>query len=273
MADLAPQRIPINDIEISNDAPVTAATNVKIGGAINDYLAKTSNYVEFLANGNWTAPDANGDGNPFLLVLHGSGGGGGGGSSDATSAGGGGGGAPILLIPVLVTPGIVYPITIGAGGAGGVSPNSGSNGGNTTFGSLATFYGGAGGLTRNAAGLGYLGDGLERLGNSFGFGTMAFLGSPGGAAGWEAVSAVGRPGVNSVYALGGAGGDNGLGGNGGGGGGAAWGAGGIGHGDTIPGTAAAANSGAGGGGFRISAGNNGYAGGSGRLRLYWYGNA
>lgn len=214
---------------------------------------------EFLANGNWTCPKG-----VSKAYLWASGGGGGGGSSTGTAAGGGGAGAAIMWIPVDVVPDTVYAVTIGAGGAGGTAGNSGLSGGTTTFGSLASFYGGAGGLTRDITTDGYLGDGLENIGSNLGY-----FGAPGGAAGWQPTTAAGRAGVNSAFASGGAGGDNGLGGNGGGGGGAAWGAGGIGHGDNVAGTAAAANSGAGGGGYRVSGGNNGYAGGSGRLYVYY----
>lgn len=89
------------------------------------------------------------------LVVCGRGGGGGGGAGTISgsyplSAGGGGGGAMTSCVPIVVTPSTAYTVTVGAGGAGGpgiVSIGSvGTVGGTSSFGSLATFKGGAAGL-------------------------------------------------------------------------------------------------------------------------------
>lgn len=207
---------------------------------------------EFLSSGNWTCPKG-----VSKAYLWASGGGGAGGGSGGADSGGGGGGAPIIWVAVDVVPDTVYAVTIGAGGTGNAS-NSGSQGSSTTFGSLATFPGGYGGLTATTA----YASPLNLIG-SFPYGG----GAPGGAAGWG--SGTGQPGVRSIFASGGISNVS-TGNDTGGGGGAAWGAGGNGHGDTVAGTAAAANSGAGGGGFRSGAGSqSGYAGGSGRLYVYY----
>jgi hypothetical protein len=108
----------------------------------------------FTANGNFTVPSG-----VYKLLLIGCGGGGGGGSANvgvlgngtSYGSGGGGGGAALYSQIVAVTPGNVYAVTIGGGGTGGFTSGSpgngddGSDGGDTTFGSLATFRGAAGG--------------------------------------------------------------------------------------------------------------------------------
>ena len=69
-------------------------------------------------------------------------GGGGGGSGHA---GGGGAGGLIYSASYAVTA-TTYTASIGAGGNGAVDPNKGTNGGNTSFGSLTADGGGAGGI-------------------------------------------------------------------------------------------------------------------------------
>ena len=88
----------------------------------------------------------------LLVCGHGGGGGGGGGGFGCLGVSGkggwGGGGAASVCIPVSVTASTAYAVTIGAGGAGGSSgppSTNGASGGNSTFGSLATFRGAQGG--------------------------------------------------------------------------------------------------------------------------------
>jgi hypothetical protein len=92
------------------------------------------------------------------VIVCGRGGGGGGGGGEYRSggtgterSGSGGGGAATVCLPVSVTAGGSVVVTIGAGGAGGTAlgadgtGNNGSDGGDTTFGALATFKGAKGG--------------------------------------------------------------------------------------------------------------------------------
>lgn len=263
MADIPSSRAKINDIEVSADAPVTEALMNKFGADINDYLDKELNYLEILSSTTWTAPDQ-----INWVIIEASGGGGGGGSGGAGPGGGGfqggsGGGAPIIRTPVKVTPGNVYTVTIGAGGA------SDANGSSTTFigaDASLTFPGGDRGKTPDYDWKG-VPSGTPPIAAIQSFvntkGGRSVLGSAGGADGYfEATSIVPyQSGEASIYASG----TNG---------GCAFGPGGnIGAPATVGGSAAA-NSGAGGGGggaaaFPVLGG----AGGSGRLRLYWYGNA
>lgn len=137
--------------------------------------------VTFNASGSITIPA--GITNILVTGRGGSGGGGGGagggGGSTATPARGGGGGSSggatiSRNIPLVVTPGTTYTITIGAagtlgtGGAGavanaagatGTAGNNGGNGGNSTFDTLWTFYGGAAGQGGSAGSLAAAGTG------------------------------------------------------------------------------------------------------------------
>ena len=138
------------------------------GGAISGGIADpTGNfrYFVFPEPGNMTlGSDVDG---PLISILA-VGGGGGGGSGHA---GGGGAGAVIHLdfggSPV---PGATHPVAVGGGGAAGNSPNKGSKGGTTTFGTNPSNYyisapgGGLGGGWNDNSGKG--GDGGSGGGDS-----------------------------------------------------------------------------------------------------------
>lgn len=262
--------------------------------------------IEFLASTTWTCPPG-----VHHVMLEGCGGGGGGGgatpagtvNTESATGGAGGGGAQLRRRIVAVTPGTTYTITIGAGGAGGGASTAGSAGGDTSFGSLATFAGAGGGTSSSSsssnAARATLG-GLPVANVSANYnGRIAFptnasdLVIPAAGAGGSGVNAIGgfTTGFNGNESVegyaGGAGAASGAtgatyygGGGGGGGGGGPYGAGGAGGaGGDGPdlagtnGTAAAANSGAGGGGgggagqwsTPTAAAGTGGAGGSGRL--------
>lgn len=105
----------------------------------------TINVQTFTTNGTYT-PSV---GLQYAVVeLVGGGGGGGGAAGSTTSgssgAGGGGGGYSRKLLDA-ATVGASQAVTIGAGGAGGSPNNTGSNGGTTTFGTIFSATGGAGG--------------------------------------------------------------------------------------------------------------------------------
>ncbi len=108
------------------------------------------------ASGNWTVPA----GVSRIEVEVWGGGGGGGGAMPVGGYTVGGGGGAYGMDTFDVVPGTVYSVTIGPGGAGGVSSGSsglpGSNGGTTSFGTLISAGGGIGGQpisnTRGGAG-------------------------------------------------------------------------------------------------------------------------
>lgn len=93
----------------------------------------------FTSSGTWTKPSGYSADTPVIIEVWG---GGGGGSSNA-SGGGGGGGAYSQVIVNMGSLGATETITVGTGGATGFN---GVTGGTSSFGSLLSAFGGAGGL-------------------------------------------------------------------------------------------------------------------------------
>lgn len=134
---------------------------------------------EYSSSGTWTKPA----GATFVMVeLWGGGGGGGSGRRRAVGTArlggtGGGGGAYKYFLFKASDLGATENVTIGAGGTGGAAVtvndtngNDGAAGGNTTFGSHLTAYGGSAGTggTTTAAGGGAGGGGMASGGPAFG---------------------------------------------------------------------------------------------------------
>lgn len=251
-------------------------------------------YKDFTSSGTWTAPAG-----VTMVWLYGwgqGGQGGGGGRSDNASGttttnsggGGGGGGAQLSYCVIQVVPNTGYVVTIPNSSTstnGAVANNTngtpGSDGGNTTFGSLATFFGGKGGDGGKATGTTIISAGgpnsnlipvrpaKNDISGDLNGTWMPGAGGSGGQHGTSSAGQLaGQPGMGCVFGNatvssgGGAGATvTGLGGSGGGGGGnggdataigANGGAGGAGSATTASpgsvGSAGAANSGVGGGG-------------------------
>lgn len=191
---------------------------------------------KFTSSGSWTAPA--GVTRVQVRMWGGGMGGGGGFSTNEYNTS-----AAYSSLPYIfnldVTPNTSYTITLGAGGTGGAIDDTGTggDGGNTTFGALATALGAQ-------------------------FGANITAGDAFFAQGWNSTA----DGTAAAGALGGASGSYGPGGVGGAGGNASE------AGTASAGTAAAANSGAGGG-----CGGNSYtgtagagaAGGSGYCEVMW----
>ena len=112
-------------------------------GATNGYVGRLVNTRVFTSSGTYTPTP----GTKRIRVTI-TGGGSGGGGCKATSNNetffGAGGGAGGTIISIMTPTQNSYPVTIGAGGAGGVSATYGINGGNSLFASLIA-PGGAGG--------------------------------------------------------------------------------------------------------------------------------
>ena len=208
--------------------------NLQNQTAIDDQATVQS----FTATGTttWTAP-ADVASVEVLVVA------GGGGGSENTAGGGGGGGGVIYNSSYLVTPGVTYTVTVGAGGA------TTSNGQNSNFANIISIGGGAGGDYGNPTGT------SGRSGGSGGGGGFCQVTAP--ALGGPGISTQGNAGgTGSTVGNGGGGGAGAVGGNATGTGG---GRGGAGLAFTISGTSTF-YSGGGGGGAEAS-GSSGVASG------------
>lgn len=106
----------------------------------------------FTSTGTFTAPS---NCSSVQIFLVGAGGGGGwsqsGTSNNTGTVAGGGGGGQVIQRTIAVTPGQSYTVTIGAAGSGATSLVNGGDGGDSSFGSLATALGGAGGGSVNSS--------------------------------------------------------------------------------------------------------------------------
>lgn len=238
--------------------------------------AKAANVQTFNSSGTWTKPSGYGANAMAFVEAWGAGGSGGRGSAAVTS-GGGGGGYNERWVP-LSSLGSTETVTVGAGGAAKTTDGNGNTGGNSSFGSWLSAFGGGGGGGSGATGGtggGPLGagnisistPGLPLIMTSWD-GTVAHYqgevdattGAPsdgwfhGGGGGWG-----GGAGAKSMY-------------GGGGGGGSTAGAGGTsvvggsgGAGATSTSGVAGSQPGGGGGGTRTGAASG--AGGAGRIRI------
>jgi GEVED domain-containing protein/Ig-like domain-containing protein len=164
----------------------------------------------FTTSGTWKCPAGV---TSINIEAYGAGGGSGrGGSNNKEGGGGGGGGAYVSASSVAVTPGVTYTITIGAGGAAGISTSNGLAGGATTASfdaATITANGGGGGLNfANGATGGAGGAGGTRNGGSGATGTTLGSGGGGGCGGPTS------NGTNGTVATAGTGG-GGVAGNGG----------------------------------------------------------
>lgn len=171
----------IADSEIDTDSPLTTSLMTKMrdnplsmaqGDASSPRInVQSLGYQKFTSSGTFSVPS-----HVSRVYVRGKAGGGGG-NNGTVSMGGGAGGE--FEGWVTVTPGSTVTVTIGAGGT---SNNPGSNGGTTSFGSLASATGGKGGGTN--LGQGGVGSGpLMCRHGAYGYGNEGGRGS-GGPGGW-----------------------------------------------------------------------------------------
>lgn len=248
--------------QAENDALVgtsgaPSSSNPYATKATTDALSKVIDVQTFTGTGTWTKPS---NALRVLVQAWGAGGGGGRAQTSADRGAGGGGGAYIERWLTASDLGSSETVTIGAGGAGATSDGtSGTAGGDTTFGSHVTAYGGAGGQGAGSSpvtggnGGGHYGTGSPAAPHS-GQGVSDSAGTTGEYSGGGGANA--GAGGNSVWGGGGGGGaSNGTGGTSKyGGNGGAGNSGGAGTAGTVP---------AGGGGGALS--GNGGAGANGKM--------
>lgn len=138
---LLSRKNPFSDIK-SDGTVKTALENLGLGDT-SGYVGRWVNTRVFTSSGTYTPTP----GTKRIRVTITGGGGGGGGCkaiSNNETFFGAGGGAGGTIISIMTPTQNSYPVTIGAGGAGGVSATYGINGGNSLFASLIA-PGGAGG--------------------------------------------------------------------------------------------------------------------------------
>jgi hypothetical protein len=208
------------------DNTLSGLTATDVQAAIDELAGAPSGGVidqqVITASGDWNKPSSG-----TIAFIEVWGGGGGGASGTGAGCGGGGGGAyksGWIQLSELSTP---IGVTVGAGGAGGTgsSATNGGQGGDSSFGSLLTAYGGAGGRTVGNGGGGGGGSasaGSTTTGGGISGGTAASPGGSslfgGGGGGLPTGSNAGSAGGGSIYGGGGGGAGNvstGFGGNGG----------------------------------------------------------
>lgn len=141
---LLSRKNPFGDIK-SDGTVKTALENLGLGDT-SGYVGRWVNTRIFTSSGTYTPTP----GTKRIRVIITGGGGGGGGcqaySSNETFFGAGGGAGGTVITTLILTKDS-YPVTIGAGGAGGVSATNGLKGGDSVFASLIAPGGQGGGKT------------------------------------------------------------------------------------------------------------------------------
>lgn len=174
---------------------------------------KAADVQTFTSSGTWTKPSGFSSKARVLIECWGGGGSGAKGSQNTSAAGGGGGGAYNYRWINLSDLSATETVTIGSGGSARTTNGAqGISGGNTTFGSKVTAYGGGGGTSQGGNSFGGGGGGQTSAGNS-----SAGPGGPGytqqnspywapeGAGGYSFSTVQGISGVSAYYKGGGAG--------------------------------------------------------------------
>jgi len=187
--------------------PAKLATRIAVVAPVTDVQIFTN-------SGTYTKP-TNGTAKKILVQMWAAGGSG---ASINTTGGGGGGGGynEVWLEPSTV--GTTETVTLGAGGVGVTGGVSGNVGGNSTFGSLLTVYGGAGGSASTGGGGGGTSSvGIAGAGGGFDGGAVG-SGSVGGSSGFGGGGGGNLNFIGGSATFGGGGGGGATGGNGSGGG-------------------------------------------------------
>ena len=207
---LLSRKNPFGDIK-SDGTVKTALQNLGLGDT-SGYVGRWVNTRVFTSSGTYTPTP----GTKRIRVTITGGGGGGGGckaiSNNETFFGAGGGAGGTVITTLILTKDS-YPVTIGAGGAGGVSATNGLKGGDSSFGSVIApggEGGGKSGVTNTNGGNGGVPStvGINIIGGNGGDGQSGNIGvsGEGGASYWGGGGRAGAGGGVSGKAYGSGGG-------------------------------------------------------------------
>ncbi|EHJ8090941.1 carbohydrate kinase [Escherichia coli] len=207
---LLSRKNPFGDIK-SDGTVKTALENLGLGDT-SGYVGRWVNTRVFTSSGTYTPTP----GTKRIRVTITGGGGGGGGckaiSNNETFFGAGGGAGGTVITTLILTKDS-YPVTIGAGGAGGVSATNGTRGGNSVFASLIApggEGGGKSGVTNTNGGNGGVPStgGINIIGGNGGDGQSGNIGvsGEGGTSYWGGGGRAGAGGGVSGKAYGSGGG-------------------------------------------------------------------
>jgi hypothetical protein len=130
----------------SQGAADAVLTNDGSGGLSWTAVSQPLDQQTFNSSGTWTKPTK---GSMALIEVWGAGGSGSN-SNSSSQCHGGAGGSGVWRLIKLSDLGATETVTIGAGGASRTIAQSGQNGGNSSFGSWVTGYGGSGGIVTSA---------------------------------------------------------------------------------------------------------------------------
>ncbi|ELP1676911.1 carbohydrate kinase [Escherichia coli] len=207
---LLSRKNPFGDIK-SDGTVKTALENLGLGDT-SGYVGRWVNTRVFTSSGTYTPTP----GTKWIRVTITGGGGGGGGckaiSNNETFFGAGGGAGGTVITTLILTKDS-YPVTIGAGGAGGVSATNGLKGGDSSFGSVIApggEGGGKSGVTNTNGGNGGVPStgGINIIGGNGGDGQSGNIGvsGEGGTSYWGGGGRAGSGGGVSGKAYGSGGG-------------------------------------------------------------------
>ncbi|EKG3751583.1 carbohydrate kinase [Escherichia coli] len=207
---LLSRKNPFSDIK-SDGTVKTALENLGLGDT-SGYVGRWVNTLVFTSSGTYTPTP----GTKRIRVTITGGGGGGGGcqaiSNNETFFGAGGGAGGTVITTLILTKDS-YPVTIGAGGAGGVSATNGLKGGDSSFGSVIApggEGGGKSGVTNTNGGNGGVPStgGINIIGGNGGDGQSGNIGvsGEGGTSYWGGGGRAGAGGGVSGKAYGSGGG-------------------------------------------------------------------
>ncbi|HHQ6623812.1 TPA: hypothetical protein ACSTL5_000246 [Serratia fonticola] len=209
MASALGQFIADSGVDALDDGNTTTLKN-NLASAINTQATgRMLNVQRFTVSGTYTPTP----GTKFIIVEAVGGGGGGGGAaatnaSTAAVSGGGASGSYVRSKFDISSFGASVSISVGSGGAGGISGNPGSTGGDTKVGSLITVNGGLGGTTSSSpSSSAFIAVGGAPGGDPIGGNIISSQGSRGGAGLFfnSSTGAVGGDGAPSPIGGGGVG--------------------------------------------------------------------